>query len=166
MKVLIAYQSDTGNTRKLAQAIEAGLPHAETTLGHVDDVLNDDTFDLVFLGFPVRAHSVPRKSSAWLQKQPEGTRIALFATHGSLRGGELAVTAFYHAFGQAQGKRILGTFGCQGAVRDSVIEMARSNPLHRSWAEEAQGAIGHPDTADLDDAKAFARQMLAKASSM
>ncbi len=165
MKVLIAYQSDTGNTRKLAEAIEAGLPQANTTLGPVDDVLNDDTYDLVFLGFPVRAHSVPRKASSWLEKQPEGTRIALFATHGSLRGGELAMTAFYHAFSQARGAHILGTFGCQGEVRDSVIEMAEGNPVHRAWAEEARGAIGHPDTADLDDARVFARQMLSKVSS-
>lgn len=166
MKILIAYQSDTDNTRKVAQAIHDGIPAAERTLAALDEIDNDGTFDLVFLGFPVRAHSVPRKASQWLQRQPEGTRVALFATHGSLRGGELAVTAFYHALGLAKGSTILGTFGCQGAVRDSVIEMAQANPVHRAWADEARGAIGHPDEADLDDAGAFARQMLAKASSM
>ncbi len=166
MKVLIAYQSDTGNTRKLARAIEEGLPAADTTSGRVDEVMNDDTYDLVFLGFPVRSHSVPPRAAKWLQDQPDGTRVALFATHGSFRGGELAVTAFYHAFGQANGARILGTFGCQGEVRESVIEMAAMNPIHRAWAGEARGAIGHPDEADLDDAQAFARQMLAKATAM
>ena len=62
--------------------------------------------------------------------------------------------------------KILGTFGCQGEVTDSVIEMAANNPVHRPWAAEARGAIGHPDEVDLEDAQAFARQMLAKASSM
>jgi len=166
MKVLIVYESSTGNTQKLAQAIHDGIPGAVRTMGTVDDVSSDDTYDLVFLGFPVRAHSVPRKASQWLSGQPEGTRVALFATHGSFRGGELAVTAFYHALGLAKGKTIVGTFGCQGEVRDSVIETAKSNPVHRSWADEARGAIGHPDEADLEDAQAFARQMLAKASSM
>jgi hypothetical protein len=39
-------------------------------------------------------------------------------------------------------------------------------PEHKAWAIEAQGAHGHPDRADLEDAQEFAKNMMAKASSL
>jgi hypothetical protein len=33
---------------------------------------------------------------------------------------------------------------------------------HQAWAEEAQGAIDHPNDADLADGKTFAKGILAK----
>jgi len=38
-----------------------------------------------------------------------------------------------------------------------------NKPEHRGWALEAQGAIGHPDEADLGDAKEWAGSMVSKA---
>jgi hypothetical protein len=34
---------------------------------------------------------------------------------------------------------------------------------HRSWAIEAQGAMSHPKESDFEDAKAWAKEMIAKA---
>ena len=36
---------------------------------------------------------------------------------------------------------------------------------HRAWAEEARSANSHPDEADLEDGKKFAKQIMKKASS-
>ena len=33
-------------------------------------------------------------------------------------------------------------------------------PQHRAWASEAQSANGHPDPAELEDARSFAETML------
>jgi hypothetical protein len=38
-----------------------------------------------------------------------------------------------------------------------------NKPEHKGWALEAQGAIGHPHEADLEDAKEWAKAMVSKA---
>lgn len=164
MKVLVTYHSRSGNTENLAQAIY----HAVTNVTAKEILpLEEGTaaggYDLVFVGFPVIAHSVPPQAAKFIEGLPEGTKIALFGTHGSFRGGELAVTAFYHGLGLAKGKTVLGTYGCQGEVPDKVIDGLRGKPEHNGWLLEAKGAVGHPDDADRAEAREFARLMLAKA---
>ena len=45
-------------------------------------------------------------------------------------------------------------------------EALMKKPEHRSWAIEVQNATGHPDEADLEDGKEFARWMTTKARSL
>jgi hypothetical protein len=59
--------------------------------------------------------------------------------------------------------RVIGTFGCRGEVKASLIESLLENPEYKFWAREAQSAAGHPDDADLADGKQFASLMLLKA---
>ena len=89
--------------------------------------------------------------------------MAFFATHGSLRGGELAITAFYDALKLAPTGTVLGTFGCRGKVNSDILDALLNKPEHRGWALEAQSAIGHPHAADLEDAKKWAGAMISKA---
>ena len=60
---------------------------------------------------------------------------------------------------------MIGHFGCRGKVDPKIIEFLMKKPENKAWAEEAQSAAGHPDKADLDDARDFALQMLKKVSS-
>ena len=120
---------------------------------------------MVFCGFPVQAHSVPDKVESFLKSIPEGKKLALFATHGSLRGGQLAITAFYKALSLTSTQTVLGTFGCRGEVKSDIIDALLNKAEHRGWALEAQSAIGHPDESDLEDAKEWAKAMIAKARS-
>ena len=161
MKALVTYYSETGNTKKLAEAVYDGIEQAEKEILSLKDVTDVEDYDIVFCGFPVQSHGVPGKMEAFLKKIPGGKKVALFGTHGSLRGGEMAVTAFYHALGLVE--RVLGTFGCRGRVKSGLIDQLMQKPEHRAWAMEAQSATGHPDAADLEDAKEFARQMVRKA---
>jgi flavodoxin I len=160
MNVLVTYYTQTGNTRKVAEAIFAGLVHSRKKILPIDQVENVGGHDLIFCGFPVMDHGVPGKMVAFLQAMPRGKRLAFFATHGSLRGGEKAITAFYAALGLAHGQKILGTFGCRGEVNPQLIETLADKPQHQAWAIEARGAIGHPNQADLEDARVFAETML------
>jgi len=166
MKVLVAYHSDTGNTEKLAQAIYEGVEQTEKEILPIKQAKNLETYDLIFCGFPVHSHGVPAPAEKFLKDIPEGNRIALFGTHGSLRGGQLAVTAFYHALSLASNKRVLGTFGCRGRVKSSLIDALMKRPEDRAWAMEARSAAGHPDAADLEDGREFARLMVSKARSI
>ena len=166
MKALVTYYSQTGNTEKVAQAIFDAIERAEKDLKPLEEVEGVADYDLVFCGFPVQAHSVPPKMEPILKNMPEGKNLALFATHGSLRGGELAITAFYYALSLASKAKIVGTFGCRGKVKPSLLDALLEKPEHKAWVMEAQSAAGHPDDADLADAKEFAKWMVTKVRSL
>jgi flavodoxin len=163
MKALVTYYSMTGNTEKLANAIFEAI-NTKKDIMPLNEVADTDQYDVVFCGFPVHSHSVPPPVAAFIKNLPEGTKLAFFSTHGSLRGGQLAVTAMEQAVSLAPRLRILGTFGCRGRVSDKLIETLMNQAEHKVWAMEAQSASSHPDTADLDDGKEFARKVMAKAS--
>lgn len=166
MKALVTYYSETGNTEKLARAIFDGI-HGKNVHKHIlpmSEVKDLEKYDLIFCGFPVHASSVPKKAEAFLRGIPEGKLLAIFATHGSLRGGPLAVHAFEYALSLAAKAKIIGTFGCRGKVKHSLIEALMKKPQHKAWAEEAQSsAHHHPDDADFEDGRIFGRKMTKKA---
>jgi flavodoxin I len=166
MKVLVTYYSETGNTEKLAKAIYDGIVFVDKRIAPIKSAGGITDEDLFFVGFPVHAHSAPLEVEKFLKNIPEGKKIALFATHGSLRGGEFAVEAFYDAIGFTRKKTLLGTFGCRGEVRRDMIEKFMKKPEDRYWAMEAESAIGHPDQADLEEARQWARWMVMKARSL
>jgi flavodoxin len=165
MKVLVAYFSETGNTEKVAQAIYEGIQEAEKDISPIQETKNVEEYDLIFCGFPVHASSVPNKVEPFLKSIPQGKSVAIFATHGSLRMGQLATAAFDYAVSLLSKAKAIGTFGCRGKVKPDLLEVLAKKPEHRAWAEEAQGAAIHPDEADLEDAKDFAKKMLKKALS-
>ena len=165
MKALVAYYSESGNTEKLAKAIYEGMTAADKEIGMIADV-NPIEYDIVFIGFPVQSSSVPGKVEKFIKSIPEGKMVAFFVTHGSLRGGQLAISALYYAFSLAQKMTVLGTFGCRGQVKESIIESLLDKPEHKAWAMEAQSAVGHPDDADFEDGKNFANLMIAKARNL
>ena len=163
MKALVAYYSESSNTEKLAKAIYEGITAvAEKEIGSISEA-NAQDFDVIFVGFPVQASSVPGKVEKFIKSIPAGKMLTFFVTHGSLRGGQLAITALYHALSLALKQTVLGTFGCRGQVKPDLIEALLKNPEHKAWAMEAQSAAGHPDDADIKDGKEFASLMIAKA---
>jgi len=161
MKALVAYYSETGNTKKVAEAI-FGAINFEKELKKVQEVKDTGGFNIIFYGFPVTAHSVPEKAADFISCLPAGQKIAFFSTHGSVNGGQLPKQALEHALGLAAKLKVLGHFGCRGEVSQQIIDALMKSPEHQAWAEEARGAIGHPDKNDLADAKTFAAEMLAK----
>jgi flavodoxin len=165
MKVLVTYFTETGNTEKVAQAIYEGIPKADKDILPLQGTTNVEKYDLIFCGFPVHASSVPHKVEPFLKSIPQGKSVAIFATHGSLRKGQLATAAFDYAVSLLSKTKAIGTFGCRGKVKPDLLEVLAKKPEHRAWAEEAQSAAAHPDASDLEDAKDFAKKMMKKALS-
>lgn len=165
MKVLVTYLSQTGNTEKVARAIHDSINRAKE-IHPFQEVRSVEGYDLVFVGFPVHGNSVPAKIQPFLKSLPKNLPVAFFHTHAALRGSELARTGIENALALASQTRVLGTFACQGKVKPAVIESLRDKPENRKWCEEAQAADGHPDEADLADARAFAAGILAKATAL
>jgi flavodoxin len=163
MKVLITYFSQTGNTEKVAHAIHDAIA-VEKDMVPIAEVQSTEGYDAIFCGFPVHAHSVPVPVQEFIKTLAPDTKIAMFATHGSLTGGELAVTAIEHAVTLASKLKVLGTFGCRGQVDRKILETLAQKPEHQVWVQMAKGAANHPDESDLADAKVFARSMVAKAA--
>lgn len=161
MKALITYYSQTGNTEKVARAIYEAI-HVDKELLPVQDVKETAGYDIIFVGFPVHAHSVPSKLLPFFKSLPAGQSIALFCTHGSLRGGHLPKQALEHAIALSDGTKIVGTFSVRGKVDEKIIESLMKQAEHQAWAVEAQGADEHPSDADLADGSEFARGVLAK----
>jgi len=164
MKVLVTYHTQSGNTEKLAKAIyDSVTQDTSKDMLPLKEAGALDEYDLIFCGFPVHSSSVPVPAEKFIKSIPQGKKVVFFATHGSLRGGPLAITAFHYAISLATKLKVLGTFGCRGEVKPQIIDSVRQNPEHRWWAAEAQSAAGHADAGELADAKEFAGWMVAKA---
>ncbi len=162
MNALVTYYSETGNTEKLARAIYEAI-HVKKEIKSIKDVQSIQEYEIIFCGFPVHTHSVPGKALPFFKLLSKGQKIAFFSTHGAYRGGQMAKQAFEQAIGLASKAIVLGHFGCQGKVDNKIIDMMMKQPANKSWAEEALSAEGHPDQIDLDDARKFAADMIAKA---
>lgn len=165
MKILVTYLSQTGNTEKVARAIYESIEFAGDILP-LQEAKSVEGYDLVFVGFPVHANSVPPKVQPFIKGLPRDQFVAFFHTHGALRGSELARTGLENAVSLAAHSNVLGTFACQGQVKPALIEALLSKPEHMKWCEEAQAAEGHPDKADIADAREFAAEILARATSL
>ncbi len=158
-KILITYLSQTGNTKKIAKAIFENL-EGDKTIKPMNEVQEIEDYSLIFIGFPVHSHSVPYKIEGFLRNSPEGKKIALFSTHGSLPGGRLATEALEHAAVIASKAKVLGTFSCRGKVSMAALEVLSKSPEHKAWAEMAPSSQTHPDEGDLEDARSFAKWVI------
>lgn len=157
-KTLVTYFSRTGNTQLVAEAIRDALD-GETDIRPIDEVKSLDSYGLVLIGFPVYSHSVPYKVEAFLKAVAPGKKIALFCTHGSLPGHRLSREALEYAVVLAAKAKILGTFSVRGKLSLQALEVLSRSPEHQEWVEMAPSAGTHPDAGDLEEARAFARQV-------
>ncbi len=162
-KALVAYYTQTGNTLKVAESIYEALP-GEKQINTFSEIKSLDAFDLVYIGFPIHSHNIPKQAQDFLKKVPKNKKIALFSTHGALTGSQLSREALEHATVLASGAQVLGTYTCRGRVPYSVLERLQTRPEHKAWAEMAASARNHPDATDLKEAKVFAKWVRDKAA--
>jgi flavodoxin len=155
-KTLVTYFSRTGNTQLVAEAIFGALTGDKTILP-VDQAGDLALYGLLFVGFPVQTHSVPYPVENLLKTVPEGTKIALFSTHGSVAGSSLSREALEYASVLVARAKLIGTFSCRGKVSMKALEVLMQSPEHEAWADMAASASTHPDASDLEDARSFAR---------
>ena len=150
MKSLVIYSSQSGNTRKLAEAACQGLGDT-CDLFPVDQAPDPAGYDLVAVGFWLQAGRPDPKSQAFLDQLKEnGGRVFLFATHGAAAASDHARQAMDHAVAAVSPTPVIGTFNCQGAVNPKVLEKVRAKNPPPPWIDHAATAVGHPDTGDLD----------------
>jgi len=158
-RILIVYESLTGNTKKIAETIFDSLD-GEKAIQSVEDASDADSYDLLFIGFPVHSHSIPFRVEKFLKSIKKYQNIAFFSTHGSFTGSRLSSEAIEHATVIASQARLLGTFSCRGKVSLQAMEVLSKSPEHQAWTEMAVSARKHPDENDLENAKEFAQRIM------
>jgi len=158
-KILVVYFSQSGNTKKIAEAIFEALK-GEKAIQSIDETQQLEEYNLIFIGFPVHSHSVPLKMQNFLKTIPRNKKIAFFSTHGSLTGSRLSREALEHAVILASKAKVLGTFSCRGKVALKALEVLKKSPEHEAWTDMAASAAIHPDQRDLEEAKAFAKWII------
>jgi flavodoxin/ferredoxin len=151
MKCIIVYFSQTGNTEKIAKAIQAGVKQAS---GHCDIVKIKDAnprrlyeYDLIGLGSAV--FGVDNFWNFIKNMRFVGKKHAfLFCTHGSATGGGGFFPNAYKRL-KDRGMTLIGTADWYGDC--SLLHMPEPYPT-----------AGHPDEIDLKEAEDFGREIVVR----
>ena len=164
MKVLVAYMSSTGNTKKVAEAIYSEIG-SEKEIKPIAEVQDIGTYDLAFLGFPTHQEGPDKKTRETLAKFcTSGRNVALFVTHAAPEDAP-EVPGWMDKFKQAaSGANLVGFYDCQGQMSKMVktVLSLSTKKKYRSWAKK-DNSKGQPDQTRLDKAKAFARDTMSRA---
>jgi len=163
-RVLVTYQSQTGNTKKVAEAIFDALPEPKEKKP-IKEAESLEGYDLVFLGFPVHGGGPNKKARSYLENNTKDKQIALFITHAAPETApEIPETIqnFRDASCEAE---IVGVFNCQGQLSGIVKALMRIAPAPhvREWAR-FDNSKGQPDAGRLEKAATFAASVMEKAS--
>jgi flavodoxin len=164
MKTLVTYMSQTGNTKKIAEAIYGEL-EGEKAIKPISEVKDLEGYDLAFIGFPIMQFDIPPVVKNFLSASTQGKKIAIFMTHAVPEGFE-AIHSWTGSYEQAAaGAKILGAFDCQGELAQPVIDMLlkADDPQMKAFGEMGASTKGQPDESRVKNAKAFAKEVQANA---
>jgi len=166
MKVMVAYVSWTGNTKKVAEAIFSAI-EAEKDIKQFRDIVSLEGYDLIFAGFPIHGFGQPAaEARSFLEKYCEGKKTAIFITHAAPEGFALINEWLKDCKALARKTKFQGIFDCQGRISDDQLEMMRKSPDNRAREiakKIALSSSGKPDESCLKNAGIFANKILEKA---
>ena len=165
MRVLVAYMSQSGNTKKVAEAIFQEI-EAEKELKELGEIEALEGYDLYFVGFPIQGYGPASPAKVLLEQHAAGKDVALFVTHAAPEDGDLLPQWLAACRDAAVGASIVGMFNCQGELAQAVADFMKSSGDAQlaAWADERPDTIGQPDAARLERAKVFAREVIGKYS--
>jgi flavodoxin I len=135
--IAVFVDSRSGNTRKVADAIaqELGVPVGDMTASLPDDA------KILFLGSGTYGGAPGAGMKKFIADNAmSGRKVALFGTSMSSAGAQKMIAAMEDAL-KRKGAAVIGSFDCRGV-----------------WVLFSRG---HPGKEDLDNAKTFAREMIA-----
>lgn len=161
MKVMIAYMSLTGNTRKIAEAIFQEIQE-EKEIKEFNEVDDLEGYDFAFVGFPMHGYGAPLEAQNFLEKHCRGKKIALFVTHGAPEHSPDLQPWLEKCREAAVGADVIDMFNCQGELAQYVIDelLKHDDPKVRSWGEHGPSTRGQPDAARVERVRIFAREIM------
>lgn len=167
MKYQVVYESRTGNTRAIAEAVMAGLPSESAKLVDIDTEVPSKDADVYCIGYGVHSSICSLKMLDFMELL-NGKTILLFATCG------LEPSEAYRKLLERNIEPFLpeqcdyrGMFLCQGAISDDgiaalqkLIEKSGNPDQLQRLDELVCRAQTHPDFDDLDAAGKFVKTTL------
>jgi flavodoxin len=161
VKVLVAYVSRTGNTKKVAEAIFKEIKDTKE-IKDLEQVDSLEGYDLAFIGFPIEAYGPTKQAVAFLEKHGAGKKIALFITHAAPEDDERVKEWIESCKAAAASAKLVGTFDCQGELGEQVADfMLKSGDDNLvAWAKERPTTMGQPDSTRLKRAGAWAKEVM------
>ena len=147
-QVCLIYSSQTGNTRRVAEALKSAT---NFPLFAVGDDLDIASYPILALGFWVKRGRPDELMLNFLQGI-SGKQIFFFCTHAAWPDSlhiqkcrELVTTLL-----TSNANRVLGSFNCQGKVRASQDgRISTHHPLTAERLQRLQEAKRHPNEADF-----------------
>lgn len=151
MTYAIVYNSKTGNTRLLAEAIRDALPAADCLyFGAPDDAAL--AADRIYAGFWTDKGTCDADTAAFLSRLT-GQQIFLFGTAG-FGGAPAYFDKILTAARQnlPDGVTVCGSYMCQGKMPAAVrarYEQMEDSPRRQMMLDNFDAALSHPDQTDL-----------------
>ena len=161
MNYFVAYMSETGNTRKVAQAIYEELPDNKE-ISSLDGITSLNGYEVIFVGFPLHTFGPPEQIRRFIKAYALGKKVALFVTHASSADYREMPLWLEKCRRVARGTDFIGMFNCQGEMAPEMIEFLKKSADERLRFFGAYGPLtkGLPSEEDLCRAREFARQVI------
>lgn len=164
MKTLITYSSKTGNTEKVAKAIQKGIENSQCV--KIAEIENLDNFDLIVLGGWIDKGSLNSEALELIEKL-KNRKIAFFFTLGAYADSDHSKDCTNNILNllKENGNEIIGSYCCQGAIDPKLIEFMSKLPQDHIMAPNPEriarwkAAESHPDEEDLVNAENFGKSL-------
>lgn len=163
MKYAVLYQSNTGNTKKIAEAILDEINAEEKVLVDIYDMTHLPKADVYFVGFAVCDHSCSLSVMEALDSL-EDSKVALFATCGFYPVEKYKdIIEKNMQVWINEDAEYLGIYLCQGRVQHSQqVKFINGTSYAKDIIHEMfDKGESHPDEEDILSAKEFVRSVLA-----
>lgn len=165
MNILVAYFSQSGNTKKIAEAIYDAIPFYKE-LKPISNVNDVKPFDLLFVGFPIQVFGPADQGKDFLNVLCQSKPVALFITHAVPDTFEDLPLWIDRCRAPVPEMNVMGVFNCQGEVSADLISFAQQSddPVLQKLGEIGPTAEGQPDKTQLERARSFAEEIISRFS--
>lgn len=156
LRVLVTYESVTGNTKLIAEAITGAIPGS--LLVPIADAPAPSGFDRVFVGFWCDKGHASDAADAYLKSHP-GYPFILFGTLGGVPGVGYSVTYENRVREELTDANVpFQDFRLwQGKIDPALVEKSKARfPMTPERLERIRAAASHPDSDDLREAREWA----------
>ncbi|MFX0043256.1 MAG: flavodoxin family protein [Candidatus Hodarchaeota archaeon] len=161
MKTLVAYMSQTGNTKKIAEAIYDTIS-GEKEIKQLKEIDSLEDYDFTFIGFPVHQGGPPAKAKKFIEKKAKDRKIALFVTHATPPGVPFLEPLLDKCKACTDDSDMIGFYDCQGVLAQAVADLLlkMDNPQLQEFGKRRHFTVGHPNDEEVENAKSFAKEIM------
>jgi flavodoxin len=187
MKVLVTYMSQSGNTKKLAEAIYeeiqvekeirtwkeiesfdgydmifVGFPIHQFGVSKLEEIESFEGYDIIFVGFPIHQFGVSKLEKDFLEKHTKDKKIAVFVTHATPPQAPYLQPQLDRCKGAVAEANLVGFFNCQGELSKEIAEVLKKmdNPEMQKFGEMRDITLGHPNNEEVEQSRKFAIEIM------